>query len=338
MNRIIVFILVLLATVLVLALVESAPQGQGRGGGGGGEEETAGNNLSFPVIWSEGFAKTLRGTYGAPVFFSGDCSLPDSPCMIVDGVTHYYQQAEENEWQAGTLNAIDQGFGPVEINWVDWGDNLEAVDWSINSIVRVETVLYKDLLTTMVGYQMAHLYGQGPEEMWGTNTFQYDSPQATIFSKCARLTIQKLTKLREDPTLTLYWDPILGEWIGDVQDALYKSGVWQAADGPGYYTGEVNVPGKVIYGYNWKVRRLNDGAGDYRISFSLDNLTGSADHCDLPLNTFITANTQIVPSDEEEVVEAEPTVGGTAVIDAINGLTYIDVRITPKAGGKGRKK
>ena len=43
--------------------------GSGGGGGGGGSGgkpggETAGNNLSYPVIWAEGVQKTLPGTPG----------------------------------------------------------------------------------------------------------------------------------------------------------------------------------------------------------------------------------------------------------------------------------
>ena len=129
--------------------------------------------------------------------------------------------------------------------------------------------------------------------------------------------------------------------------ALFNSPVWESGDGPGYYSAEINVKGKVIYGYTWDVNKLHDdtvvppytnpsAAGDYRITFSLDGT-----NCPVTLNTFFDAYTQIVvPLEEAVVLEEgeEPGGGAVAHTDAVNNLTYIDVRILAKGGGGNSKK
>jgi len=67
-----IFTAVLCLTVFGAAL--SSAKGPGGGGGGGGKPnpETAGNNLSFPVIWSEGVKKILPGTPGMDPALNGE--------------------------------------------------------------------------------------------------------------------------------------------------------------------------------------------------------------------------------------------------------------------------
>ena len=97
--------------------------------------------------------------------------------------------------------------------------------------------------------------------------------------------------------------------------------------------------GKVIYGYTWNVRKLNEGAGDYRITFYLD------DACPAGLNTFfadVEGNpvTQLMVPIEEAAMTTEgddggDTGGATGVIEHADNLTYIDVRILERGGGGG---
>ncbi len=47
----------------------------------------------------------------------------------------------------------------------------------------------------------------------------------------------------------------------------FNKRVYEEGDGPGYYNAEINVKGRIIYGYTWNVRQLNEGAGDYRHHF-----------------------------------------------------------------------
>jgi hypothetical protein len=286
-----------------------------------------GNCLSLPVIWSEGVTKDLRGAYGTPLF-AGE-TFTD-----VNGVVWYVQQDEENIWQA---ESADGSAAPVHVTSIDWGDNLEAHPWTIRSIVRTEAVLYQDISAApMLGFEMAHLWGTGTSEMWGTNGIEYLSASATVYSGVARYTIQKLevdpyddvTGLPIDNAmLGLAWDAVEGQWTGPVGATLYNSAVWEAegVDGKALasiYSAEINIPGKVIYGYNWNVRKMNDGLGYYRITFSMDAVGGK--EVPIPCNTFFTEGVTSVK------LSASVEGGGIGVIDFANNLTYIDVEIIPK--------
>jgi hypothetical protein len=353
----------------------------------GGTDES-GNCLSFPVIWSDGDSKALRGEFdttmlegrwwyhwgtdinGNPLSCAPD---PDDTTFCNDGklgsmgempgenaTRTYLQQDSLNEWQA---ESIFQHI-PLDVHWVDWGDNLEAIDWYLNSMVRTEMVLYQDLDENdpMLEYEMHHLFGWGVDEMHGVATTHHSttSPdytansmngnQATVYTQCARLTIQKLVTERDDPCLDyLLWQEATG-WINPETDPtsgtcttqlintpLYNQAVHEAEEGPGYYAAEINVKGKVIFGYTWNVRKMNEGAGDYRITFSFDGPT----NCPVAqLNTHFTEGiTEILLPDEDEVTilsetgEA-PTGGGKAKLDFTNNLTYVDVRIQKRENGK----
>lgn len=305
----------------------------------GAETETAGNNLSFPVIWSDGVAKTLRGDPAYPVF--GGEFVPDD---TDPSVLWFLQQDELNAWQADSFDAA-LAASPIAVDMIDWGDNLEAKDWTTNSVVRVETVLYQDLTDepygpSMTGFEMKHLWGDGTDEMWGTNTVQYDSAEATVYSGCARLTIQKLTGEADERALA--WNAADGLWDGDAEAPDFIGGVWEGGDGPGYYSAEINIPGKVIYGYNWVVKKLHpeDTAGDYRLTFSLNPFC--PEDAGVALNTSFDEATQVlIPVEEEVVAEAEDgeeggdTGGGVGVVDVTNQLTYIDVHIVQATGSGG---
>lgn len=379
---------------LVLAVVvptgDAVAAGQEKGGRPGAE--AAGNNLSFPVIWSDGATKVLPGTPGGEslngtmwYWWGTDADGNPESCVADPDDTDYcddgivgavngpapcwdrldpdcmvvFQQQDSNStWQAASASWSG---APVSIDWIDWGDNLESVDWYTRSKVRTEVVLIQDLPAPMLQYGMRHLSGWGINELWGLATLglewnpdpeqtvyyteaeKLDGMQATVYSGCARLTIQKLTKPRDDLTLSLTWNATVGEWDGDVTDgadpALFNKVVWEGGDGPGYYSAEINVKGKVIFGYTWDVKNLNDNtivppytaptaAGDYRLTFSLDGLS-----CPVILNTFFDAETEILVPLELMGVESEGTGGAAGVIDPINNLTFIDVRILPRSGG-----
>ncbi len=358
----------------------------------------AGNNLSYPVIWSDGVTKTLPGTMGEtkltgewwyqwgtngidPDIFPASClpdpdendttlnpeALPycndnqDTSLTIVAGepladnplplARAYLQKDPNNLWQAASA---DWSASPVNIHWVDWGDNLESVDWYTRSQVRTEVVLFQDLSEPMLEYEMRHTDGWGIDEVHGLATDLNGNPffgagdRATVYSHCARLTIQKLLVDKNDPLLdSLVWVPGEGwtepnDTIGDIiNDHIFNGSVHEGGDGPGYYSAEINVKGRIIYGYTWNVRQLNDltptAAGIYRITFSFDEDSG------VELNTFfVEGTTEILYPLEAEVeaaiIEAESEDsgdegGGTAVIDYENNLTYIDVTILERGGG-----
>jgi len=375
-----------------------APGGGGGGGGGKPGGETAGNNLSYPVLWAEGVTKTLRGTAGVGPLLAGEwwyqwgtngtdpdvtpaaCAPdPDNDAFCDDGLPGtygpepgvpaadnplplakaYVQKDALNEWQAGSMDVSAER---LNVHWIDWGDNLESVDWYTRSQVRTEVVLFQDLLEPMLEYQMRHTSGWGIDEVHGLaadldgTALLGPGTSATVYSPCARLTIQKLTVERGEPELDrLVWVPTVG-WTDPgvepedvlIRTPIFNKPVYEAGDGPGYYNAEINVKGRIIYGYTWNVRQLNDdGAGDYRITYSFDQACGTVD-----LNTFfVDGTTQIIVPLEEEVLaaaaEAESEPGGGAVgvlvpaeFDELGNLvggnlTYIDVRILERGGGGG---
>ena len=358
--------------------------------------ETAGNNLSYPVIWAEGIGKTLPGTAGMTPETNGEWWYwwgttgtdpdivplsclpdPDDQGRCNDGlpgqatgpepeagwVKAYIQKDLDNVWQAGSA---DWSAAPITVDWIDWGDNLESVDWYTKSMVRTEVVLYQDQIIPMLEYQMRHVDGWGINEVHGLAVEQVGTvmlgtgSQATVYSPCARLTIQKLLVSRDDPASglpnplleSLVWDPVAKVWtgVGLVNPPIFNKAVHEGGDGPGYYSAEINVKGKVIYGYTWSVRKLNDftenggdADGDYRVTFSFDESCGP----NVYLNTFFNPasegdpGTQLMVPLEEEVVtvlaedEGGDTGGASAVIDYTNNLTYIDVRILQRTGGGG---
>jgi len=357
---------VLLVMTLLLALIPSIAMAKGGKPGG---ETLVGNNLSFPVLWAEGVTKALPGNPGMTPVTNGvwwwwwgtegvDPNIvplacapdPDDLSKCDDGnpgqatsllppaddpdlVKAYLQKDPLNTWQAETA---DWSNSPVTVNGIDWGDSLESQDWYLNSQVRSEVVLFEDLATPMLEYGMRHTSGWGINEVHGLAVKDGvveigPGTQATIYSHCARLTLQKLLVPRDDPRLLdliwlsgTGWTEPDGYGVDLVEPALFNGSVHEGGDGPGYYSAEINVKGRIIYGYTWNVKKLNHGSGDYRMTFSFDPVCGSVD-----LNTyFVDGTTQIILPLETEALEAEPVgSGGTAVIDFTNNLTFIDVRI-----------
>ena len=333
------------------------------------EEPTEGNNLSFPVIWSDGYEKTLReppvegeaylegewwyvwGDDPAEptdeIFSCRPNSLDSTYCtdgsLPGDGLSDIYkayvQKVPSNVWQAENFSATE----PLYVDLVDWGDNLESVNWSIRSRVRTEVILYENLSVPSLEYAMRHVSGWGSDEVHGLQATLQNEPvlgpgvQATVYSHNARLTIQKLNVDRDSIEAgSLEWVPAQGWKASDpaadlINEPILNLAVYEAEDGPGYYNAEINVKGKVIYGYTWNLRHLNDGTGDYRITFSFDEQGGIVD-----LNTYFDELTEILLPIEEEVEEEhEDSRGGTAVVDPTNNLSYIDIRITQSQGGGG---
>ena len=384
-----------------------------KGGGGKPNPELAGNNLSFPVIWAEGVAKTVPGVAGMAPLLNGTwwyqwgtngsdpdvtpASCPPDPDegdpflnpgalnLCDDGLAGavnlamvagtpaadsplplaraYLQKDPLNLWQAaswpptGTMPAT-----PIVVDVVDWGDNLESVDWYTKSQVRTEVVLFEDMVAgdgeahgwpMLPEYEMRHTSGWGIDEAHGLaatlDGIAIEGPgtMTTVYSPCARFTVQRLLTDRDDAALAdLVWVAGLGwtepEGYEDdlINVPIFNMAVHEGGDGPGYYSAEVNVKGRVIFGYTWNVRKLNEGAGDYRLTYSFDETCGAT-----ALNTYFLENVTVIKLPEEEEAEAAAlaaegddegdTGGGVAVMDYPNNLTYIDISILERGGGGG---
>ena len=397
-------LIILIAAGVLAASSLPAFAGTSAKTGGNPKEQTYGNCLSFPVIWAEGVTKVLRGDPEETPILKGhwwywwgtdDLGNPlschpdpnnETFCDDLNTTTYndsylpgdgyykaYLQQDKDNTWQASSTDADKR----VQVDMIDWGDNLESVNWYTNSKVRTEVVLLEDSNVSqndiieeplpMLQYEMRHLYGLGINEMWGISTVgetheaeEVDpNTQATVYSHCARLTIQKLLIDRTSEKLNdLIWVPEKG-WTEPadysepdlINEPIFNKPVWELGNGPSYFSAEINVKGKVMYGYNWDLNKVYDltpvsnpsAAGDYRVTFSFD------DNCGLngpSLNTFFTdANgdpvTQIMEELAEDTVTLSTTesddsdggnIGSKAVIDYNNNLTYMDIRILEKGG------
>lgn len=331
--------------------------------------ETAGNNLSFPVIWADGVTKVVPGTMGtyslagewwgvwgvdpidpqAPLYSCGPYFLPnDVPCTDAE-YRAYVQKDPKNVWQA--FNGFPEDFlnkeGELYVDLIDWGDNLESVDWKISSQVRVEMVLLENLETPVTQFAMRHTDSWGIDEAHGLQTdlelvgglpvpVYGSGTQATVYSDNARFTIQKLNvDEKTDERLNLLeWEPTIG-WVepGENPLGLINDPVLNTKA-----SAEINVKGKIIFGHTWNVRSTNDGEGYYRLTFSLDPNDN--------LNTFFDLDTQFVEQvvvvddsalDAKEDDGGEDSGGGKGVIVFQDGysLTYMDILITGKTTGNG---
>lgn len=361
------------------AAIEMSSKGKPDGG------ETAGNNLSFPVIWSDGATKVLRGnmltatTTGtwwgvwsedpidpqAPLYSCGPYIFGETEFCSDTEYKAYIQKDPLNEWQASNWTPD----GTTIVDNIDWGDNLESIDWSIRSQIRTEVVLYKNvdpIVTTE--YAMRHCYSWGVDEVHGLQTTLEDEivygpgTQATVFTDNARLTIQKLSIENIDELYQLNdqgerigshltwrkgdgWTEASGYEGGDLvnDNPLFNMAVHEASDGPGYYNAEVNVKGKVIFGYTWNAKKLNEGEGYYRVTFSFDDDSGrelktffesGITNILLPIEEELSAK-PIVPNSDDDGDSGEGTRGGDAEIDFDNNLTYMDILLIGKTTGNG---
>jgi len=290
--------------------------------------ETYGNNLSLPVVFAEGI-----GILGLPSAEGAGLRGTPTPYLvepfIYDGTTYYLQQTQ-NTWQAEWMNGSPNG----EVVRCDWSDNIVRQTWTETSVIRVEMVLFKDLVESLTGYEMSYLYGEGIEEVWGTTGFTYPSSLATVYSINARLTIDKL----DGPA-------------GNVVGTLYDSAIYDrfGVDGPtNAYSAEINVPGKVIYGFNWDLNKFDMASiglpnepksGWYRLTFSLDpNANYSIlDETGLPRSFNIPCNTifgsldagDLFGTTVPEVVLYQPELPSAQV-------TTLEILINPAKGG-GKK-
>jgi len=311
----------------------------GSNGGGGGkpsEGEDVGNNLSYPLLIAgeTGYSgPLLRGTEYAPVLGT----LPSDYLVLPDGTRSYYQQNANNTWQASNASAECAG---IDVDLINWGDNLESKDWAYRQMIRVETQLYDEVGATMpdggdtLAYEMAKTNDQtGKNEMWGLHTdstggtaFTYVPETAFVYTGASRLSIQQI-----DPATAsgLAWDG--GKWTGTgAGEVVVDVDTATSGDGITGYKGEISVSGNFVYGYVWNSRTDSVGPGEYRLTFSLDGLTQQC--------VSLAGAEIMVPVEEEGDISiaAEP-LGNVPVVDDANNLTYIDVGLTSQKGG-GRNK
>lgn len=277
--------------------VESVPSGvvsattgrAGGGGGGGGGDSGYGNNLSFPLIFADGYGLTglkIAGSWPGvgpfdtlPAFDFNTGLRPlstetlttfpfyDSRTAVTIGGITYYPQATASTWQAEWRN--NAGGATMEAI-VDWGDALLSRTYTTSSIVRIETALKQDatvpgVTDTMSAYKMVLVSGQQTTEMQGTDKTVYASAGRNIFAVNARLKIEKIAT--GGGADVVVFDRAIWEGFGTTTEG--EGG----APTTGSYSAELNVSGTLVYGYNFRIGQItgiSDKTGQYRITFSLD--------------------------------------------------------------------
>ncbi|MBI1352791.1 MAG: hypothetical protein GC160_00490 [Acidobacteria bacterium] len=257
----------------------------------------------------------------------------------------YVQKDAENNWQAYSASDLVS----LTASHVDVSDNIESVPWRATSFVRVEFVPFAP--TDLTGFEMVHISGLGVDEVWGVRASNAQQAvaaaqapgYATLFSNTMMISLTKLEPeagtidVLPDPAGTAYiWNPTTKLW-----EKAGGGAVAQTAQEN--FTAEINVTGRMIYGYNWKLRNMvmNPGvekAGWWRLTYFSGSATSPLD---------FTASTALFdpiagPVSElsvEPVAEddsgSNPNYPRTPVVDPLNDIVYIDIYITGTAGGGG---
>lgn len=144
---------------------------------------------------------------------------------------------------------------------------------------------------------------------------------ATVYSACSRLVIQRITDTTQTPT----WDSTAdgtygGYWVNGLAAPTVDIAAWN-----GSYSAEINAGGSVIFGYNWNTKVLS-AKGPYRVTFVIEG-----DHCGVDSNTLFDGSTKSV-----NVGERRPaTVIAAGDFGTANegGMAYLDIAIGASGGG-----
>jgi len=368
----------LFTSALILAAsigFAQAQQGKPGGGGGGGHTEAATNNLSYPAahtvdsatarVWNvpEGVLgidysygcdkEEMVGTSTYPNtscvdesenFLTAEaCTAEGAKCAGLSLDRMYWQKVTTNDWWAESIGPS----GPQQTSYLDWGDSLEGVTWKTTSNIRVETTPFAAVTPSLVGYQMWHVFAQGPDEQWGVRTtddgtlrpYVYSSPFAIIHTPAARLNIAKLEEGASTCPTTV---PPGGSGFVMTWTGSSWAEAMQLRDIP--YTAELNVGGKYVYGYNWMLRRDQiepwNKAGWWRLTFYTSDASVLFDTPGIPLTPPPSAPSEppplaVAPQGMGALAEAETGTLYVPVIDAVNKLTYIDICVAAGASGSG---
>ncbi len=243
----------------------------------GGDDTGYGNNLSFPVVFADGYGigGAKLGTSTTPYLDTATGLRPtatdivepfpyfDPADAVVRNLVTYYRQQSRSTWQADWVDGSSERQDVI----VDWGDNLRSQSFKTTSVVRVETTLLEDTTSsapddTLTAYTMTILEGSQTTEMQGTSGVTYESNLRTVYTVHPRLLIQKLKGRGGD----------VDETVEGIELAVADR---FGTDGTGTYGAEINVGGKVVYGYVWQLKSMSlsdaEKRGWWRITFALDS-------------------------------------------------------------------
>ncbi len=321
----------LLAATLVVAAPAAA------------EEPTdLGNNLSVPVIFSEGYnivggdVDVDSGFRSTPLVDNFASYMATNPLYYMPGTVDaagaplysswFYPQKTEATWQAEWADWSTSG--PVAVTRLDWGDSLLAKTWPVTAKIRLEVRLYRENTTGMLGYAMNHLEGTGIDEVWGAadaapvanesgatgTAYTLPTPWTTVYSNCARLSLYALDDAGNITGPELF--------DGDGMAVADKYGT----DGTQVFGAEVNVGGYVVYGYLLDGKAMKLKAGKYRVIFGLDPAASWADGS-------VTRNAVITGLDPIDAAEGEWPYRSQLASDGFS--SWVDFELAPKTTGGG---
>lgn len=278
------------------------------------------NNLSWPAIFLDGFS-----LLGDPVGTDAGLRPLVSEGIPVDSLPFwyhlnrpdyqgtYYLQGGTNTWRAEWL---DGSATPAQSASVAWGDNLTHHTYNTHTTIHVEVALFALGVPDLRGFNMFSLGGTASEEIQGANG-TVASFQPMLFSVHPRLLVQKLDTAGGTPQFTIV-------------DKKVADGFGQ--DGPGWYRGELNKAGKVVYGYNLLLKDISVPAGAtkygwYRLSFVLEDVVTVGGQA-VPLRLALAA---LAASTDAELPLYVP------VLDPDGKRSYIDIFISSASGGGGHQ-
>jgi len=275
---------------LVLAVSATAlaagPGGGGGGGGGGKPTTEATNNLSVPAIMggsAGAFTLTCNSTGWSaltipdkdPVFYPESCATSQDGGQVCVAAGNYYVQRDA-KWQAPCLVATGT---PIDVLG-RWGDNLAGdAKLKVGSPIRVELVLW-DGAGTAAGQQGYEVIKLEPTELDRVSDYGHlAGGEVDAWYPVAK----DLGAIVHDPGATLKIERLV-----DGQPV-------SPAEFNGTAGGEINATGKIVYGYNLRVKT----AGTYRITYTI------------PRGNFA-SNDEAVP-----VCDAGECSGNTAILDIV---------------------
>jgi len=326
----------------VSAEVGAAPKKPG-GMPGGEEEGGFGSNLAVPLIFAEGYGLgglPVTDETGAKLYANTGLRFSDNPpkpfwtklfeeIYLKEGVSYYMQKTSSN-WQADWRSGADK---PQEVT-IDWSDNITGHGWNTTSVIHVENVLYQapvdeggNPVDLMTSYVMTHLFGARYSEKFGTTGETLLTNYRTVFTPNARLIIEKITgKGGERDPLYNGGQPVLDK-------AVYE-GI--GGDGPGWYRPEVNGSGKLVYGYNFMLKKLagtdTEKAGWWRLTFQIDPVASyTVVAAEGETGTAYTVNSNTVlatldASDDKEEAAFRPTLPSP-------NKSVLEIQVTAGKGG-----
>jgi hypothetical protein len=338
--------------LITAAMHGGGGMGGGGHGGGGGGEETASNNLSQPVIFTEGVALTLSGSpntfsFETPYDLDGDGQITEA-----DRINGYYlfaQKTNGNLWQADSLliPLDDLNTTNLFVSSIDWGDSIEGgKPIAIGRPTRIEVSFYKNLSAplsgdvaldpTMTAYPMQLLANPSSStEVQGASASSYpisgelpfspvltqESTEASVYAETAKLALQYITGTPE--ANDFIWNAEYDYWVdADITDSVTIEAPISGLS----FGGEVTVSGKVVYGLSqggWSPGK----AGTYRATVFFPK-TGNLQlgQAEILVSTEPSAVTAITLAEGDGGGEEPPTESGPgAQIDGINNLTYLDI-------------